>query len=174
MSASVRIVILGASAALAIPLASPIAQQAAQTPILAGPLAKLDIQNAQIEPGRGKPQGTLTIAIRRGKWHLLDCPQRLLPESRPRRLQGAPDRRRTVQARQPGDRHPDGLRGMGRRRTPAPKTIVVKGVRDAASRLAGLQTGELDLAYGISGKLLSRVMADENRAGTPTSRRPGG
>jgi peptide/nickel transport system substrate-binding protein len=48
------------------------------------------------------------------------------------------------------------------RRTPATKTIVVKGIRDPASRLAGLQTGELDLAYGMTGKLLPRVMADKN------------
>jgi peptide/nickel transport system substrate-binding protein len=46
------------------------------------------------------------------------------------------------------------------RRTPATKTIVVKGIRDLPARVAGLQTGELDLAYGMTGKLLSRVMAD--------------
>jgi peptide/nickel transport system substrate-binding protein len=46
------------------------------------------------------------------------------------------------------------------RRTPAAKTIVVKGVRDPAARVAGLQTGELDLAFGMTGKLLPRVMAD--------------
>jgi peptide/nickel transport system substrate-binding protein len=48
------------------------------------------------------------------------------------------------------------------RRTPAAKRIVIKGIRDPASRLAGLQTGELDLAYGMTGKLLPRVMADKN------------
>jgi peptide/nickel transport system substrate-binding protein len=48
------------------------------------------------------------------------------------------------------------------RRTPATKRIVIKGIRDPASRLAGLQTGELDLAYGMTGKLLPRVMADKN------------
>jgi peptide/nickel transport system substrate-binding protein len=48
------------------------------------------------------------------------------------------------------------------RRTPATKTIIVKGIRDPASRLAGLQTGELDLAYGMTGKLLPRVMSDKN------------
>jgi peptide/nickel transport system substrate-binding protein len=48
------------------------------------------------------------------------------------------------------------------RRVPATKTIIVKGIRDPASRLAGLQTGELDLAYGMTGKLLPRVMADKN------------
>jgi len=47
------------------------------------------------------------------------------------------------------------------RRAPATKTIVVKGVRDLAARMAGLQTGELDLAFGMTGKLLSRVMADK-------------
>jgi peptide/nickel transport system substrate-binding protein len=48
------------------------------------------------------------------------------------------------------------------RRTPGVKRIVVKGIRDPASRLAGLQTGELDLAYGMTGKLLPRVMTDKN------------
>jgi peptide/nickel transport system substrate-binding protein len=48
------------------------------------------------------------------------------------------------------------------RRTPATKTIIVKGIRDPASRLAGLQTGELDLAYGMTGKLLPRVMGDKS------------
>jgi peptide/nickel transport system substrate-binding protein len=48
------------------------------------------------------------------------------------------------------------------RRTPGVKRIVVKGIRDPASRLAGLQTGELDLAYGMTGKLLPRVMKDKN------------
>jgi oligopeptide/dipeptide ABC transporter ATP-binding protein len=47
------------------------------------------------------------------------------------------------------------------RRTPGVKRIVVKGIRDPASRLAGLQTGELDLAYGMTGKLLPRVMKDK-------------
>ena len=40
------------------------------------------------------------------------------------------------------------------------KTINVRGVRDLAARMAGLETGELDLAYGMTGKLLQRVMAD--------------
>src|SRR5215472_2787680 len=48
------------------------------------------------------------------------------------------------------------------RRTPATKTIVVKGIRDPATRMAGLQTGELDLAFGMTGKLLSRLMSDRN------------
>ena len=48
------------------------------------------------------------------------------------------------------------------RRVPATKTIIVKGIRDPASRLAGLQTGELDLAYGMTGKLLPRVMSEKN------------
>jgi len=48
------------------------------------------------------------------------------------------------------------------RRTPLTKTIVVKGVRDLAARMAGLQTGELDLAFGMTGKLLPRLMADSN------------
>ena len=48
------------------------------------------------------------------------------------------------------------------RRTPATKTIVVKGVRDLTARMAGLQTGELDLAFGMTGKLLPRLMADKS------------
>lgn len=48
------------------------------------------------------------------------------------------------------------------RRTPGVAKIVVKGIRDPASRLAGLQTGELDLTYGMTGKLLPRVMSDKN------------
>lgn len=48
------------------------------------------------------------------------------------------------------------------RRTPGVKRVVMKGIRDPSSRLAGLQTGELDLAYGMTGKLLPRVMKDKN------------
>src|SRR3989441_1429357 len=48
------------------------------------------------------------------------------------------------------------------RRSPATKTIVVKGVTQLTARMAGLQTGELDLAFGMTGKLLPRVMADPN------------
>ena len=48
------------------------------------------------------------------------------------------------------------------RRTPATKTIVVKGIRDPTARMAGLQTGELDLAFGMTGKLLSRLMSDRS------------
>src|SRR4030095_9532168 len=48
------------------------------------------------------------------------------------------------------------------RRTPATKTIVVKGGRDLTARMAGLQTGELDLAFGMTGKLLPRLMADKS------------
>ena len=48
------------------------------------------------------------------------------------------------------------------RRSPGVKTIIVKGITDLTARMAGLQTGELDLAYGMTGKLLSRLMADRN------------
>jgi peptide/nickel transport system substrate-binding protein len=48
------------------------------------------------------------------------------------------------------------------RRAPATETIIVKGIRDPAARLAGLETGELDLAYGMTGRLLPRVMKDKN------------
>jgi peptide/nickel transport system substrate-binding protein len=46
------------------------------------------------------------------------------------------------------------------RRPPGVKTLTVRAVKDLAARMAGLQTGELDLAYGMTGKLLQRVMAD--------------
>jgi hypothetical protein len=45
------------SAGVAVEAATPTPK-----PILAGPLAKLDIKEAQIEAGKGKPKGTLTIA----------------------------------------------------------------------------------------------------------------
>jgi ABC-type transport system substrate-binding protein len=48
------------------------------------------------------------------------------------------------------------------RRVRAPKTIIVKGIRDPASRLASLKTGELDLAFGMTGKLLPRLINDRN------------
>jgi hypothetical protein len=60
------------------------------------------------------------------------------------------------------------------RRTPAVKTIIVKGVRDPASRLAGLQTGELDLAFGMTEKPLTTVMADRNLRWDPNLTAPGG
>jgi peptide/nickel transport system substrate-binding protein len=47
------------------------------------------------------------------------------------------------------------------RREPGVEKIIVKGIRDPSTRLAGLETGELDLAYGMTGKLLPRVMADK-------------
>jgi len=47
------------------------------------------------------------------------------------------------------------------RRAPGVKKVIVKGIRNPASRLAGLQTGELDLAYGMTGKLLPRVLKDK-------------
>ena len=53
------------------------------------------------------------------------------------------------------------------RRTPATKIIVVKGIRDTAARVAGLETGELDLAFGLTGKLLPRVMANKNLRWVP-------
>ena len=58
------------------------------------------------------------------------------------------------------------------RRTPATKTIVVKGIRDLPARMAGLQTGELDLAFGMTGKLLARVMADRNLRWDPNLTAP--
>jgi oligopeptide/dipeptide ABC transporter ATP-binding protein len=48
------------------------------------------------------------------------------------------------------------------RKAPGVKTIIVKGIRDPSSRLAGLQTGTLDLAYGMTGRVLKTVMKDPN------------
>jgi peptide/nickel transport system substrate-binding protein len=48
------------------------------------------------------------------------------------------------------------------RQTPGVKTIMVKGIGDPASRLAGLLSGELDMAYGMTGKVLPRVMREPN------------
>jgi peptide/nickel transport system substrate-binding protein len=48
------------------------------------------------------------------------------------------------------------------RKAPGVKTIIVKGIRDPSSRLAGLQTGALDLAYGMTGRVLKTVMKDPN------------
>lgn len=53
------------------------------------------------------------------------------------------------------------------RRTPATKSIVVKGISQLAARVAGLETGELDLAFGMTGKLLPRVMQDKNLRWVP-------
>jgi peptide/nickel transport system substrate-binding protein len=58
------------------------------------------------------------------------------------------------------------------RRPPAAKTIVVKGIRDLVARMAGLQTGELDLAYGMTGKLLPRLMKDRNLRWDPNHTSP--
>lgn len=58
------------------------------------------------------------------------------------------------------------------RRTPAAKTIVIRGIRDLAARLAGLQTGELDLAFGMTGKLLARLKADRNLRWDPNLTAP--
>ena len=60
------------------------------------------------------------------------------------------------------------------RRTPATKAIVVKGIRDNAARLAAMQTGELDLAFGMTGKVFSQVAADKNLRWVPNLPGPGG
>jgi peptide/nickel transport system substrate-binding protein len=48
------------------------------------------------------------------------------------------------------------------RRPPGVKHLVVKHVQGFAQRLAALQTGEVDLAYGLTGKILKQVIADKN------------
>src|SRR5262245_6278979 len=54
--------LLGMIFALGAAWSQAIGQQSAQSAILSGPLAKLDIKDAQIEPTRGSAQGTLTVA----------------------------------------------------------------------------------------------------------------
>jgi peptide/nickel transport system substrate-binding protein len=48
------------------------------------------------------------------------------------------------------------------RRVPGVQRIIVKHVQGFAQRLAALQTGEVDLAYGLTGKILRQVMADKS------------
>lgn len=266
---------------------------AAQKPILSGPLAKLDIKPAQLEPGKPKPKGTLTIAQHFGLdpgWldpleHIYaltmmtydylvhdamikSMPQGEVTYSLAEHAEMAADFRKAAFRLRPGlkfhDGHPlttadvkwtyenykgahakafrdtlehiqvvddrtivfhfkqpflefmelynGGVSGIGWivpkhyyekvgrdgfkakpigagpykfvsqqagvqmtfeaweeywRRTPATKTIVIKGISQLAARVAGLQTGELDLAFGMTGKLLPRVMADKNLRWVP-------
>jgi peptide/nickel transport system substrate-binding protein len=46
------------------------------------------------------------------------------------------------------------------RKSPSVKTLVMKGVPEAATRLAGLQTGELDVANQMPGDLLETIRKD--------------
>ncbi len=64
----------GAAIALAIPSTAPVAQQAGGQPILSGPLARLDIEDAEVAASRGRPQGTLNIG-----WHFALDPGWLNP-----------------------------------------------------------------------------------------------
>ncbi len=288
MSASQRIAVCYVVAALVVPLSAPYAQQTAPTPILSGLLAKLDIQKEQIEPDRGKSQGTLTIAqhyaldpgwlnplehsfsITQQEYDyfvhdalIKSMPQGVATYSLAEHAEMSADYKKAAFRLRPGLKFQDGtplttadvkwtyenfkgarakifhdkadhietlddrtivfrfkepfidfmdlyngdVSGIGWivpaayyqkagadgfkshpigagpyklvrqeagtqmtfeawdgywRRVPATKTIIVKGIRDPASRLAGLQTGELDLTYGMTGKLLPRVMADKD------------
>ncbi len=285
-----RLLVLFAAAMLALPLAgrTPLAQQTAAKPILSGPLAKLDIKDAEIESRRDKPKGILTIAmhfaldpgwlnplehsyaVTQQKYDnfVQDALIKTMPQGDPtyslaehaemtadykqaafrlraglkfqdgtplttadvkwtyehfkgaraqlfhdklERIEIIDDRTIVFHFKEPfidfidiyngndsgigwivpGKYYEqvgsDGFKqrpiGAGPyklasqeagtqmvfeawegywRRTPATKTIIVKGIRDPASRLAGLQTGELDLAYGMTGKLLPRVMTDKS------------
>jgi peptide/nickel transport system substrate-binding protein len=269
------------------------AQKPTRTPILSGPLAKLDIKDAQIEPARGKAKGTLTIAqhfaldpgwldplehsyaLTQQTYDYLvhdalikPMPQGEVTYSLAEQAEVSADFRRAAFRLRPGlkfqDGHPlttadvkwtyenykgaytklfrdkleniqlvddrtivfhfrepflefldlynGGVSGIGWivprhyyekvgrdgfkakplgagpykfvsqeagvqmvfeaweeywRRTPATKTIVVKGISQLAARVAGLQTGELDLAFGMTGKLLPRVMADKSLRWVP-------
>jgi len=61
------------------------------------------------------------------------------------------------------------------RKTPGVKKLVVKGIGGpggAATRLAGLKTGELDLAYGFTGKILPQVLNDPDLRWTPNFTAP--
>jgi len=282
------IVLAGAAFVLAMPVDRALAQQVAGKPILSGPLAKLDIKDAEIESSRDKPKGTLTIAmhfaldpgwlsplehsyaVTQQKYDNLvhDALIKTMPQGDPtyslaehaemsadykqaafrlrsglkfqdgtsltttdvkwtyehfkgaraqlfhdklERIEIIDDRTIVFHFKEPfidfidiynGNdsgigwivpgkyyeqvgsdgfkQHPIGAgpyklasQEAGTqmvfeawegywRRTPATKTIIVKGIRDPASRLAGLQTGELDVAYGMTGKLLPRVMSDKS------------
>jgi peptide/nickel transport system substrate-binding protein len=46
------------------------------------------------------------------------------------------------------------------RKTPAVKTLLMKGIPEASTRLAGLQTGELDVANQMPGDLLDTIKKD--------------
>jgi peptide/nickel transport system substrate-binding protein len=48
------------------------------------------------------------------------------------------------------------------RKPPSVKTIVMKGIPEAATRLAGLQTGEFDIANQMPGDLLETIRKDAN------------
>ncbi len=292
------IVLAGAVIALGVPSTTPVAQQAARGAILSGPLANLHIEDAKIEPGRGKPQGTLTVAQHFAldpSWlnplehsyvatqqhydYLVhdalfkSMPQGEATYSLAEHAEMSADYKKAAFRLRSGLRFQDGtplttadvkwtyenfkgaraklfhdkldhieivddrtiilyfkepfidfmdlyngnVSGIGWivprhyyekvgsdgfkshpigagpyrlvrqeagtqmtleawedywRRIPATKTIVVKGIRDPASRLAGLQTGELDLAYGMTGKVLPQVMADKDLRWEPNLAAP--
>jgi peptide/nickel transport system substrate-binding protein len=48
------------------------------------------------------------------------------------------------------------------RKPPSVKTILMRGIPETATRLAGLQTGELDVANQMSGDLLETIRKDPN------------
>jgi ABC-type transport system substrate-binding protein len=56
------IAFVSALSLLVVPGSAAFAQKTGGTPILSGPLVRLDIKEAQIEPKRGEPRGTLTVA----------------------------------------------------------------------------------------------------------------
>lgn len=61
------------------------------------------------------------------------------------------------------------------RKVPGVKKLVVRGIGGpggAATRLAGLKTGELDLAYGFTGKILPQVLKDSELRWTPNFTAP--
>lgn len=61
------------------------------------------------------------------------------------------------------------------RKAPGVKTLIVRGIGGpggAATRLAGLKTGELDLAYGFTGKILPQVLKDKTLRWTPNFTAP--
>lgn len=58
------------------------------------------------------------------------------------------------------------------RKVPEVQHIVVRGIREVAARVAGLQSGELDLAYGMTGKLLSKVLKDPHLRTDPNYTAP--
>jgi peptide/nickel transport system substrate-binding protein len=53
------------------------------------------------------------------------------------------------------------------RRAPGTKTLTFIGIREPTLRLAGLQTGEIDMASGMTGDILKSVQADPNLTWDP-------
>src|SRR5207245_1252733 len=152
-------------------------------PILSGPLAKLDIKDAQIAAGRGAPKGALNVGLHFGidpgwfdplgyygpalhfKGPFVDfldlysgsgsgigwiVPRHYYEQVgkdgfKARPMGAGPFKFVSQEA---GVQASFEAWDQYWRRAPGVKTINVRGIRDLAARMAGLETGELDIAYG--------------------------